>query len=340
MVNSGENSVWKFLGDLKKKQGITEVIINGPRSVFVERNGQFIQLNVQLSKDDLFDFAADVAEKNNKFFDDQNPILDGTLPDGSRVNVINEPYARNSLAISIRKYLPNINSFDDGEDIFGIDDYWKTFVKAIVSSRCNVIVSGSTGVGKTTFMNLMLAEVPISERIVTIEDTFELSLNLPNVVRLESYEEMPMRTLVKNSLRMRPDRIIVGEVRGAELFDLLQAMNTGHDGSMSSIHSSSSHECFSRMENLFLMSGYVLPIQVVRKQLASGVDFVIQLGRDRDGNRVVTDIIEVTGMEGANILSQRIAVREEGKLVATGIAPKNMNKLHERGGIPMNYFTT
>jgi len=333
-----DNSVWKLLEDLKKKQGITEVIINSPDSVFVERDGKFIQLNVSLTRDDLFDFALDVAKLNHKFFDDENPILDGTLDDGSRVNIINEPFARNSPAITIRKYLPNIKSFDDEKELFGVNKFWRPFLKAIVRSRCNVIVSGGTGVGKTTFINLLLAEVPLTERIVTIEDTFELSLTQPNLVRLESFDHMPMRNLVKNALRMRPDRIIVGEVRGAELFDLLQAMNTGHDGSMSSIHASSSHECFSRAENLFMMSGHDMPIQVVRKQIAYGVDFIIQLGKDRDGKRVITDIIEVTGMEGVNILSQRIAIREGESLVSTGIAPKNMSKLSEHGEISMSHF--
>jgi pilus assembly protein CpaF len=183
-----------------------------------------------------------------------------------------------------------------------------------------------------------------AERVVTIEDTLELSINYPNVVRLETFAAskgqsgLTARELVKNTLRMRPDRIIVGEVRGGELFDLLQAMNTGHDGSMSSIHANSPGECISRMENLFLMSGYEVPFQVVRKQIAQGVDFIIQLGRDREGNRIVNQIMEITGMEGPNILSQQLAVREEEGLVSTGISPKNIDRLHRHGGLPLDFF--
>jgi pilus assembly protein CpaF len=330
--------MWKLIEDLDNKEGITEVIINAPDNVYVERSGKFIQLNVKLKKEDMVNFAKEVAIQNHRIFDDQNPILDGVLADGSRINIIGEPYSKGSPAITIRKYLKTITNFDSVEEIFGLNDYWITFLKAIVSSRLNVLVSGGTGVGKTTFLNLLLGEIVQSERVITIEDTIELSHSLSNSVRLESFDNMPMRNLVKNALRMRPDRIIVGEVRGPELYDLLQAMNTGHDGSMSSIHASSSGECLSRIENLFMMAGFDLPIQVVRKQIAHGVDFIIQLGRDRDGNRVVSDIMEITGMEGANILSHKIGIREDDKLELTGISPKVMNKLHRFGGLPMNYF--
>lgn len=333
------NTVWKLIDDLSTKDGITEVIINSSDNVYVERAGKFIQLNVNLKKEDLIEFANEVAIKNHRLFDQENPILDGVLADGSRINIIGEPYSKGSPAITIRKYLKTIVSFDSSPSLFGLNEFWVTFLKAMVSSRLNILVSGGTGVGKTTFLNLLLGEITQSERIVTIEDTIELSHNINNSVKLESFENMPMRTLVKNALRMRPDRIIVGEVRGAELFDLLQAMNTGHDGSMSSIHASSSAECFSRVENLFMMAGFELPVQVVRKQISQGVDFIIQLGRDREGNRVVSDIMEITGMEGANILSHRIGVREEDELVLTGITPKLMSKLHRFGGLPMNYFS-
>tara|TARA_B110000908_G_C10138927_1_gene395814 strand:+ start:4 stop:1014 length:1011 start_codon:yes stop_codon:yes gene_type:complete len=333
------NTVWKLIEDLDNKEGITEVIINSPDNVFVERSGKFIQLNVKLSKIDIVLFAEEVAKKNQRVFNDDSPILDGVLADGSRINIIGEPYSKGSPAITIRKYLKSITNFESAEGLFGLNDFWITFFKALVSTRLNIIVSGGTGVGKTTFLNLLLGEIVQSERVVTIEDTIELSHSITNSVSLESFDKMPMRNLVKNALRMRPDRIIVGEVRGPELFDLLQAMNTGHDGSMSSIHASSSGECLSRIENLFMMAGFDLPIQVVRKQIAHGVDFIIQLGRDRDGKRVVSDIMEITGMEGANILSHRIGVREEDELVLTGISPKVMAKLNRFGGLPMNYFS-
>lgn len=343
-MSTSENTVWKLIGELGAKRGITEIVINDPKRVFVERGGQFIQLNVQLSKNDLYEFAKEVASFNKRDFDRDNPILDGNLPDGSRVNIINEPFSQGSPAITIRKYLRSIKSFDDDNAIFGLNDRWVEFFKALVGSRCNMIISGGTGVGKTTFINLLLKEMSPADRVVTIEDTIELSINSPNVVRLEvfsttrDFKGLTSRELVKNTLRMRPDRIIVGEVRGGELFDLLQAMNTGHDGSMSSIHANSPGECLGRMENLFLMAGFEVPFQVVRKQIAQGVDFIIQLGRNREGGREVTQIMEVTGMEGANILSQQIAVREDGELVSTGISPKLMEKIHREGGLPLDFF--
>lgn len=339
-----ENTVWNLLNDLEQKKGITEIVINDPKRVFVERQGQFIQLNIQLRKNDLYEFSKEVANFNKKQFDRLNPVLDGILPDGSRINVIAEPFSQGSPAITIRKYLKSIKTFDDDPHIFGLNEKWVEFLKALVGSRCNLIVSGGTGVGKTTFINLLLNEMSVAERIVTIEDTQELSLKGPNVVRLETFVPtkdsagLTARDLVKNTLRMRPDRIIVGEVRGAEVFDLLQAMNTGHDGSMSSIHASSPGECISRMENLFLMAGFDVPYQVVRRQISQGVDFIIQLGRNREGKRVVNNIMEITGMEGPNILSQQIAIREDESLEQTGISPKNMEKIHRMGGLPMDFF--
>ncbi len=342
-----ENSVWQLITDLSNKKGITEIVINDPKRVFVERAGQFIQLNVNLSKADLYDFAKELAKFNKKKFDPSSPILDGNLPDGSRINIIAEPFAQGSPAITIRKYLRFIKSFDDNPDIFGLSTDWVEFLKASISARLNIIVSGGTGMGKTTFINLLLNELSPAERIVTIEDTIELNLKIPNVVRLEVGHRtsgndsvgLSTRELVKNTLRMRPDRIIIGEIRGGELFDLLQAMNTGHDGSMSSIHANSPSECFSRMESLFLMAGYDVPYNVVRKQMSQGIDFIFQLGRNRDGQREVLSVVEVTGMEGSNILSQVIAEREEGVLMKTGIAPKNMEKLHRMGGLPMDFFS-
>lgn len=340
-----ENSVWQLIKDLDQKKGITEIVINTPEKVFVERDGQFIQLNVQILKDDLLSFANEVAELNNREFNNKNPILDGKLPDGSRINIIAEPYGHASMAVTIRKYIKSIKSFEDNPSLFGLNIKWVEFFKAVVSSRQNVIVSGGTGVGKTTFINLLLNELSLADRVITIEDTLELTLDVPNVVRLEVFSStgelsgLTARELVKNTLRMRPDRIIVGELRGGELFDLLQAMNTGHDGSMSSIHANSTGECISRMENLFLMAGFEVPFKVIRKQIAQGVDFIVQLGRNREGERVVNQIMEITGMEGANILTSQIAVREEESLVSTGISPKNMDSLNKMGGLPRDFFS-
>lgn len=338
-----KNQVWNLIEELKQKKGITEIAINGPKKVFVERAGQFIQLNYPITIEDLNEFASDVAKQNQTEFSLSNPILDGRLPDGSRINIIHERFAQGTPAITIRKYLKSITSFDENPKIFGLDAHWVNLLKAMVGSRMNIIVSGGTGVGKTTFMNLMLNELAQAERVITIEDTLELSLNIPNVVRLEGSfasknEGIGPRDLVRNTLRMRPDRIIIGEVRGGELFDLLQAMNTGHDGSMSSIHANSPSDCLTRIENLFLMAGYDVPNSVVRKQMAMGIDYIVQITRDREGNRVLGSILELTGMEGNNILSQQILVREEGELVSTGITPKNFEKLCQMGGLEKDFF--
>ena len=202
--------------------------------------------------------------------------------------------------------------------------------------------------GKTTFLNLLLGELSHQERIITIEDTLELNLNNPNTVRLEarniqskeSQTSLSIQQLVKNTLRMRPDRIIIGEVRGGELFDLLQAMNTGHDGSMTSVHSNSPGECLSRMETLFLMSGHDLPYHVVRKQMVNGVDFIVQISRDKDGKRVISNIAEVTGMEADNIqLSTIASLDDEGVLSATGVTPTVMQRLNRQGGLPVDFFS-
>jgi pilus assembly protein CpaF len=345
MEGQTQNSVWNLLTELGTKKGITEIVINGPKLVFVERQGQFIQLNVNLTKNDLYEFIGEVATFNKKECSSDTPILDGNLPDGSRINAIVEPFCSGSPAISIRKYLKSISTFEGSPGVFGLAPNWVTLLKGMVAARSNIIISGGTGVGKTTFMNLLLHEINPAERIVAIEDTLELTVDLPNVVRLESgartnsSANIGVRDLVKNTLRMRPDRIIIGEVRGGELFDLLQAMNTGHDGSMSSVHSSSPAECLNRLETLFLLAGYDVPSQVVKRQIGSAVDFIIQLGRDREGQRLVTQIFEVTGMDGTNIITQIIAdASEEGILTATGIAPKCMSRLHLDGGLPMNFF--
>ena len=215
------NSIWNLINDLNKKSGITEILINGPKSIFVERGGQFIQLNANLPAGDISVFIQEVAAFNQKVCNNDNPILDGNLPDGSRINIINSPFVQGSPAISIRKYLRSITSFDANPNAFGLTPKWIEFMRALMSARLNIVVSGGTGVGKTTFLNLLINEISKAERIITIEDTIELSVNIPNVVRLESgakslssKSNLTTRDLVKNTLRMRPDRIIIGETRG------------------------------------------------------------------------------------------------------------------------------
>ena len=336
------NSVWALIQELAGKKGITEIVINNPHSVFVERAGQFIQLKASLTKTHILEFINEVAKYNKKECNSNTPILDGNMPDGSRINVIMCPFVQDCPAITIRKYLKNIKSFDAVPSIFGLTPKWVTFLKALVHAKANVIVSGGTGVGKTTLLNLLLHELNLTERVITIEDTIELSVDIPNLVRLEARNgtNMTLRELVKNTLRMRPDRIIIGETRGGELFDLLQAMNTGHDGSMSSIHASSPAECLSRMETLFMMAGFDVPVKVIRKQISTAVNFLIQLERGRDGSRILSQISEITGMESENILLQTIATYEDGSLRETGITPKILNVLHQHGGLPLDFFNS
>lgn len=338
------NSTWKLLNDLSSKKGISEIIINNVDNIYIERDGELIRLNVRLSPDDIMGFCKDIAKFNKVNFNSNHPIIDGVMPDGSRINIISQTYTTAAPAITIRKYLKSIQTFDDSPGIFGLSDKWKTFIQSLVYAKQNIIISGGTGNGKTTFMNLMLREVSPTERVVTIEDTKELQINLPNTVRLVSKglssnieNPLTIRELLKNTLRMRPDRIIIGEVRGAEAFDLLQAMNTGHDGSMCTIHANNPAECLSRLENLFLFAGFDVPMMAVRQQLSTAVDFIIQLDRERGGKRVVRKISEVTNMEGDRILLQDIGVYEDGEAIFTGLVPKRMKILMEYG-LNQNFF--
>ncbi|AYF45024.1 MULTISPECIES: CpaF family protein [Halobacteriovorax] len=337
-----ENSIWKMLDDLSTKRGISEIVINGPNSVFVERAGEFIGLNVNINKKDILDFATEVAIFNKKEFSNNDPILDGRLPDGSRVNIISEPFASSGTSITIRKYLSNNFELEKHGALFNIPENVVPFLMALMRSRKNILISGGTGSGKTTFMNMLLKEVDQGERIITIEDTIELVLKQPNSVRLEAGldKNISMSELVKNTLRMRPDRIIVGEVRGAETFDMIQAMNTGHDGSMTSIHANSPVECLQRVESLFLMSGFDLPYHVVRRYISTAVDYIIQLGRGENGRRKVTQIMEVNSMEGNHILTTSVFETENDELIFSGAVPSSANDLQHKGDLEINYWNT
>jgi len=332
------NNAWKLLNDLSSKKGITEIIINNTDNIYIERDGELIRLNVRIPAEEIMSFCKDIAKFNKVNFNLNHPIIDGVLPDGSRVNIISQTYTTGAPAITIRKYLKNIQTFDESPGIFGLSEKWKVFIQALVQSKQNIIISGGTGNGKTTFMNLMLQEVSPTERVVTIEDTKELQVTLPNTVRLVSRgtssnidQPLTIRDLLKNTLRMRPDRIIIGEVRGGEAFDLLQAMNTGHNGSMCTIHANTPAECLSRLENLFLFSGFDIPMLAVRQQVSTAVDFVIQLDRTREGKRIVRKITEVSNMEGDRILLQDVGIHEDGQAVFTGLVPKRMKDLIDYG---------
>ncbi|MGE3611613.1 MAG: CpaF family protein [Bacteriovoracaceae bacterium] len=337
-----KNLVQDFIDEVSKKVSVSEFIINGNDNVYVEKEGELIRMDIKFSDSDIENFCQDIASYNKKPFGSETPTLDGNLPDGSRVNFIHKDYTKTSHAITIRRYLKNISHFDANAGIFGLNERWITFLKYLVKARVNLIVSGGTGVGKTTLLNLLLQEIGPKERIITIEDTRELQFNHTDIVRLEarnniSEKGLSIRDLVKNSLRMRPDRIILGEVRGGEVFDLLQAMNTGHQGSMTSIHSNSPSECLSRLENLFLLSGYDLPLKALRYQVCSAIDFIIQVKRDRQGKRVISQIIEVGNMDGDRILIQDVGLFKNDKLEFSGLVPSCMDRLHQ-AGLPRDFF--
>ncbi|MCT4641963.1 MAG: ATPase, T2SS/T4P/T4SS family [Bacteriovoracaceae bacterium] len=339
-----ENEVNRFLSQIASMKDVTEVIINDWDNIYIEKAGKLTGLNKTLSKSSIVDFCKEVAVFNKSSFNLNSPIIDGSLPDGSRVNIISSLYTGTCPAITIRKYLKSIETFDSKENIFGLDERWIEFIRHLVSSKCNILISGGTGRGKTTFLNLLLQEVSPAQRIITIEDTKELNFDKPNTVRLlaksntfDIQNPLTTRDLLKNSLRMRPDRIIIGEVRGAEAFDLLQAMNTGHEGSMCTIHATTPADCLSRLENLFLFSGIDMPLRAIRMQVCNAIDYIIQLDKDSDGNRVVSEFSEVCGMEGDTILTQKIGTIENGALHFTGIVPKRMKRLVQ-AGLPTNFF--
>lgn len=342
-IHMAKNKLNEFIDELSKKSGITELIINRPDNIFVEKDGEMIRLDIKFTEKEIEDFCLEIARFNHKDFDADHPIMDGNLPDGSRVNFLHRDYTNTSHVITVRRYLKHIKTFDASPAIFGLTTQWMELFKAMVKARMNVVVSGGTGVGKTTFLNLMLQEIPQRERVITIEDTRELQFNLPNVARLEARPGfggqvgLTIRDLLKNTLRMRPDRIVVGEVRGGEVFDLLQAMNTGHEGSMTSVHANSPGECLLRLENLYLLSGYDLPIKALRFQISTAIDYIIQIRRDRAGKRIVSQVSEVTNMESDKILMQDIGTLKNDEFVFTGLVPSNFDRL-QKAGLSKDFF--
>jgi pilus assembly protein CpaF len=332
-----KNAINELIDELAKKAGISELIINKNDVVYVEKDGELIRIDAKFTDDEINEFCQEISKYNRRVFDQGTPILDGNLPDGSRINIIHKDFTNASHAITIRRYSKHIKTFDTSPGIFDLSPEWVSFLKTLIKARLNIVVAGGTGVGKTTFLNLLLQEIPPKERIITIEDTRELSFNLTNVVRLEARQGLAIRDLLKNTLRMRPDRIIVGEVRGGEVFDLLQAMNTGHEGSMTSVHANSPGECLLRLENLYMLSGYDLPIRALRYQISTAIDFIIQIKRDKDGKRIVGQLTEVSNMEGEKILLQDIGLHKNGEFKFTGLVPSCFAKL-QKAGIPKDFF--
>jgi pilus assembly protein CpaF len=324
---------------------IADILVNGCHSVFIERDGMLLRSDVRFRDDQhLLQVIDRIVSAVGRRIDDSSPMVDARLKDGSRVNAIVPPLALDGPHLSIRKFRRDVLSAEDLMRNGSVSQPMLTFVRACVQARLNVLVSGGTGSGKTTFLNMLSDAIPDDERIVTIEDSAELQLRQPHVVRLETRPPniegkgaVTQRQLVINALRMRPDRIIVGEVRSSEALDMLQAMNTGHDGSLTTLHANSPRDALARLETMIQMSGINLGESAMRRQISSAIDIVVQLGRLSDGGRKVMNVSEVVGMEGDVItmqdlfLFERKGIGENGKVVGTfrsrGIRPQAAEKL-------------
>jgi pilus assembly protein CpaF len=305
---------------------ITDILVNGARQIYVEKEGKLHSADVRFQDDQHLMLIIDrIVSQVGRRVDEASPMVDARLPDGSRINAIIPPLALDGPALSIRRFGRHRYSIDDLVAKGSITAELAEFLKIIVRARLNIMVCGGTGSGKTTLLNCLSAFVPADERIVTIEDSAELSLQQPHVVRLETRPpnvegkgEVTQRELVKNCLRMRPDRIIVGEVRGAEVLDMLQAMSTGHDGSIATIHANNSRECLGRLEMMMLLSGFSIPQRAMRQQIAAAVNIIVHVTRLSDGTRKVMKISEITGMEGDMIMMQDLFEFKRTGVTATG----------------------
>jgi pilus assembly protein CpaF len=330
--------------------GITEVMVNGPKSVFVERRGHIEATDVTFVDESHLRRTIDkIVGKVGRRIDESTPMVDARLLDGSRVNAVVHPVAIGGPFLTIRKFSQDPYTVGDLIAFGTLNKQAAHFIDRCVRGRLNTVISGGTGTGKTTLLNVLSAFIPNDERIVTVEDAKELRLQQDHVCSMEARPpniegqgEVKIRDLVRNALRMRPDRIIVGEARGAEAIDMLQAMNTGHDGSLTTIHSNGARDTLSRIETMSLMAGMDLPIRAVREQMASALDLIVHLSRLRDGSRRVTSISEVLGMEGDTIVMQDLyvfdygmGVDENGKflghLKSTGIRPSFSERLADHG---------
>lgn len=305
------NSLRKLdiLQELVDCSGITEIMINGTENIFIEENGKIRKWEKTFdSVEKLEDVVQQIVGKTNRMVNESNPIVDTRLENGSRVNVVLPPVALNGPIVTIRRFPEQAVTMKDLIAYQSIDEDTAHFLKRLVQAKYNIFISGGTGSGKTTFLNVLSNYIPEDERIITIEDSAELQIkNIPNLVRLETRNansegknEISMRDLIKSALRMRPDRIVVGEVRGGEAVDMVQCLNTGHDGSLSTGHANSSADMISRLEMMILM-GIELPLDAVRRQIASGVDIIVHLGRLRDKSRKLLEITEIAGYENGEI---------------------------------------
>ena len=318
---------------------ISEVMVNGPKKVFIEKNGKLTKSAITFDDDDhVLRIIDRIILPLGRRVDADTPTVDARLPDGSRVNAVIRPVSIDGPSITIRKFRKDKLSVQQLIDYGSLNPHMAEFIRACVLAHLNIVISGGTGSGKTTLLNVLSSFIPEEERIITIEDAAELQLQQDHVLRLETKVSnidgkgvVSIRDLVRNSLRMRPDRIIVGECRGGEALDMLQAMNTGHDGSLTTLHANSPRDALSRLETMVLMAGMDLPLKVVRQQISSAVDLIVQQTRLRDGSRKVTAITEVVGMEGDTVVMtdifkfEQTSVGENGKIIgelkATGIRP-------------------
>lgn len=336
---------------------VSEIMVNGPDSVYIEKKGRLIRADVKFKDDQhVMKVIEKIVAPLGRRIDESSPMVDARLPNGSRVNAIIPPLSLNGPSITIRKFSERPFNVRDLINFGTLTPEVAMLLKACVEARLNIVVSGGTGSGKTTTLNVISSFIPDDERIITIEDAAELQLVQEHVVRLETRPPniegkgaITIRDLVRNSLRMRPDRIVVGEVRSGEALDMLQAMNTGHDGSLTTGHANSPRDMLSRLETMVLMAGMDLPVKAIREQIASAVDLIVQQSRLKDGSRRITHITEITGMEGEIITMQDIFVfrqqgRDEkgritGSLVPTGIKPKFVEKLADAGiSLPPDLF--
>jgi pilus assembly protein CpaF len=337
------------LEDLMTDPAITEIMVNGPKTVYVERLGKIDRTTKEFTGEQQLRLVIErIIAPLGRRLDESVPMVDARLPDGSRVNAIVEPLSIDGATLTIRRFgtrrLTAQDLLEKGSAVPQILD----FLRACIEGRLNVLISGGTGSGKTTFLNILSSYIPERERIVTIEDSAELFLNQPHVVRLESRPaniegrgEITIRDLVRNSLRMRPERIIVGECRGGEALDMLQAMNTGHDGSLTTAHANSPRDALARMETMVLMAGFDLPVRAIREQIASAVDLIVQTARMRDGSRKIIAVSEIVGMEGDVVTMQEIIRfqphgvdkdnKVNGEFQYTGVQPQCMRRFDEYG---------
>jgi pilus assembly protein CpaF len=331
---------------------VTEVMINGPQKVFFEQKGVLhLSDRVFRDHDHIMRIIEKIVTPINRRIDESSPMVDARLPDGSRVNAIIPPLAVDGPTVTIRKFSRDPFTVDDLVNFGTLIPEMVDFLQACIKTRLNIVVSGGTGSGKTTFLNVLSSFIPGTERVVTIEDPCELQMRQRHVIRLETRPanvegkgQVTQRELVRNALRMRPDRIIVGEVRAGEAFDMLQAMNTGHDGSLTTAHANTPRDAIARIENMVLMAGLDLPIAAIREQVASALNLIVHVNRLADGSRKVTHVTEVVGMEGSTVTLQDIFLFQQtgvdgrgkiqGQTISTGLRPRFIERF-EAAGIHM-----